>query len=161
MTTLPLDIDKLKNQHKVTVILWFVMVVSVIIYLGIGLFSFKTGRSGNSTDLKFIFYVLSVISILLARFFKSLFLSEERISSTLSKGVHNLGGLLLASYIATFAFCESIAVYGLIMCILWGAGSDFYVLTAISMASFVSNYPGFDFWQETYRKAMVFRGGQS
>jgi hypothetical protein len=161
MTTLPLDIDKLKNQYKVTLILWFAMVVSVIIYLGIGLFFLKTGRSGNSTDFKFIFYLLSVISILLARFFKSLFLSEERISSAVSKGVHNLGGFLLASYIATFAFCESIAVYGLIMCILWGAESDFYILMAISMASFILNYPRFDFWQEAYRKAMVFRGGQS
>jgi hypothetical protein len=161
MTAPPLDMDKLKNQHKVTVILWFAMVVSAIIYLGIGLFFFKTGRSSDSTDFKFIFYVLSVISILFSRFLKSFLLSDERISSALSKDVHNLGGLLLASYTVTFAFCESIAVYGLIMCILWGAGSDFYVLMAISMASFILNYPGFEFWQETYRKAMLYRGGRS
>jgi hypothetical protein len=160
MTALPLDIDKLKNQYKVTVVLWFAMVVSIIIYLGIGLFLSKIGRSSNSTDFKFIFYVLSVISILFPKFFKSFLLSEERISRALSQGVHNLGGLLLASCMVTFAFCESIAVYALIMCILWGAESDFYILMAISMISFVLNYPRFDFWQETYRKALLYRDGR-
>lgn len=129
------------------------MVVSIIIYLGIGLFLSKIGRSSNGMDFKFIFYVLS-ISILLARFFKYLLLSEERISRALFKGVHNLGRLLLASCIVTFAFCKSIAVYGLIICVLWGAESDFYILMAILMLLFVLNYPRFDFWQEAYRKAL-------
>ena len=155
MALSPEDENKLKNQYRVTVIIWFSMVVSILIYLGFGLFFIEPRQSSIIRGFRFVFYTLSAVSILLSRFLRSILLSSERILNTISDGVSTLGALLLGYYVITFAFCESIAIYGLIIYLLSGLKVDLCLLSALSLISFIFNYPKFEFWQETYERASI------
>jgi hypothetical protein len=158
MVLSPEDENKLRNQYRVTLILWFAMVVSILIYLGFGLFFIESQQSSIIRGFRFVFYTLSVVSILVSRFLRSILLSSERILNALSDGVLTLGALLLGYYVVTFAFCESIAIYGLIIYILSGLKVDLCLLSALSLISFVFNYPKFEFWRETYERASIRAG---
>jgi len=154
----PEDESKLKNHYRVTVIVWFAMLVSVLIYLGLGLFLIKREPNSTGGEFQFVFYILSVISVLLSRFFRSFLLSDERIASAISRDVLNLAGLLQSHHIVTFAFYESIAIYGLVLYAVWGIKTDSYILLALSLLCFVLNYPKFELWQETYENARRLSG---
>ncbi|MBI2486967.1 MAG: hypothetical protein HYW01_08410 [Deltaproteobacteria bacterium] len=151
--------NRLKNQYKITVIIWFAMTLSVLIYVGLGLFLFDREDGGTGGEFKFLFYMLSFVSILSPRFFKSIILSGEKISNASSSSASNLAGLIQTYHMVTFAFCESIAIYGLVFYIIWGNKADFYILSGLSLICFIFNHPKFEFWQQIYERSHRLSGG--
>jgi hypothetical protein len=151
--------NRLKNRYKITVVIWFDMLLSVLIYVGLGLFLFDREGGGTGGEFKFLFYMLSFVSILSPRFIKSIILSEEKISNASCSSASTLAGLIQTYHMVNIAFCESIAIYGLVFYIIGGNKADFYILCVLSLIWFVFNHPKFEFWQRIYERSHRFSGG--
>jgi hypothetical protein len=50
--------------------------------------------------------------------------------------------------IVTFALCETVAIFGLILFLLTGNGLDFYVFMVISLGFFYLFYPKYEQWEQ-------------
>jgi hypothetical protein len=55
---------------------------------------------------------------------------------------------LMTAAVITYAFCESIAVLGLILYFLGGSPTDFYVFMLISLFFFSVYFPKYSRWEE-------------
>ena len=73
----PEDENRLKNHHKITVIIWFAMTLSVLVYVGLGLFPLIEKTVVQFENLASC-SMLSFVLILCPSFFKSIILSGEK-----------------------------------------------------------------------------------
>ncbi|MDI6852166.1 MAG: hypothetical protein QME75_00995 [Deltaproteobacteria bacterium] len=55
--------------------------------------------------------------------------------------------------IITFALCEAVAVYGLVLFLLTGNSFDFYIFFAFSLFLFYIFFPKYDAWERIVRSA--------
>ena len=74
----PGDENGLKNHHKITVIIWFAMTLSALVYVGLGLFPLIEKTVVQFENLASC-SMLSFVLILCPSFFKSIILSGEKI----------------------------------------------------------------------------------
>jgi len=54
----------------------------------------------------------------------------------------------MTAAVITYAFCESIAVLGLVLYFLGGSSTDFYVFMVISLFFFSVYFPKYERWEE-------------
>ena len=50
--------------------------------------------------------------------------------------------------IISFALCESIAIYGLVLFLINGGRPEFYLFLLVALAAFAIHFPRFGRWQE-------------
>jgi hypothetical protein len=50
--------------------------------------------------------------------------------------------------IITFALCETLAIFGLVLFLLTGSGLDFYIFMVISLGYFYLFFPKYEQWEE-------------
>lgn len=66
---------------------------------------------------------------------------------------------LISSAIVTYALCESVAIYGLVLFLLNGDSSDLYLFIALSVLFFAVYFPKYSRWEEWF-KARVKAAGR-
>lgn len=58
---------------------------------------------------------------------------------------------LISSAIVTYALCESVAIYGLVLFLLNGDSSDLYLFIALSALFFAVYFPKYSRWEEWFK----------
>ena len=58
---------------------------------------------------------------------------------------------LISSAIVTYALCESVAIYGLVLFLLNGDSSDLYLFIVLSVLFFAVYFPKYSRWEEWFK----------
>lgn len=151
MVPLP-DETQLTGRRKAFVI-GLAMVFGVFIYAGIIEFLARnkapfTGYAPLHWN-TFSMLRLALLGAALLDFALIPFLRRRILSAPVRKGEVSSGaGRLISSCIVSFALCESIAVYGLVLFLISGARPEFYVFLSLSLLAFLINFPRQERWQE-------------
>jgi hypothetical protein len=135
--------------------LW--MIGSVFVYAIIVEFVKNIGHSNGATSpapsaaiLRYVLFgVAAVISSLIRAINNHFLAGDVRIAGTgtASRYSPDIQRLMTAA-VVTYAFCESIAVLGLILYFLGGSPTDFYVFMLISLFFFSVYFPKYGRWGE-------------
>lgn len=144
--------DDLRRTYRTTVIIGLVMMASLVIYL-IVVSLLDQARSAAEVPPPAVqgaaYYAcigISIVVILLARSASAMVLNARGASEP-----QPLQRLQTAAII-TFALSEVPAVLGLVLFILGGSATDFYLFLLISLFSFSLTFPKFSQWEEWGRK---------
>ncbi len=121
-------------------IIWFAMLMSLVIYLFVGLYA--GARLGPSMKedaigiLRTLLYIVSFVTLIATRYIRKLVLSRK---SQYHPSSQTLQHPTLQSYttatIAALAMSESIGIYGLVLFFLGKNSMDLYLLILISAAA--------------------------
>jgi len=134
--------NTLQQQFKTTNYLGLAMIGAVFLYAGIvtginhGLIPFKPHQlidAHISGTVKYILLFVSALHYFVIRFF-------QKISV---KAVNRLP----AASIIIFALCEAVSIYGLVLFLLTGIYTDFFIFMAISLFYFYIFYPRYQDWE--------------
>lgn len=149
--------DELKKRWQLTALIAAAMVASVFIY---GLVAQVIGQSGSlpgysgskeqAQMLRLILFAVaigdSLFSFLIKRFLLAAGAGVENMREELVVIV--LAQKLQVTTIVALAFCESVAIIGLVLFFLTGNTTDFYILLGFSLVLFALHFPRFSKWQE-------------
>jgi F0F1-type ATP synthase membrane subunit c/vacuolar-type H+-ATPase subunit K len=137
----------LQQQFKTTNYIGLAMMASVFIYAIIvlaidkGYIPYKAPRlvdSNTITALKYILLAVSLLNYFVIRFFQRFALQAPN--------------YLPPGAIITFALCEAVAIFGLVVFFLSGNGTDFYLFMVISLLYFYLFYPKYADWEKLWNK---------
>ncbi len=101
--------------------------------------------------LRYLLLGITVIEFFVIRVMKNLILSGGGRVSTLSGQGDPLFSKvqkLFTAAIVSFAFCESVAIYGLVLFIIGGSSLDFYLFAFLSLIFFAVYFPKYSQWEE-------------
>jgi F0F1-type ATP synthase membrane subunit c/vacuolar-type H+-ATPase subunit K len=148
---------ELKKGYRQARIIGMAMVFSVLVYaLVVEIVRMNPGFSkeplvpDGADSIKYVLLGLALIQFFLIRMIRGRFLSRESGQTTnLQTGAVStrLTGLLVMSII-TYALCESIAVYGLVLFFVTKRPFDFYLFMGISLLYFAAYFPRYTQWEE-------------
>ena len=133
----------LQQQFKTTNYVGLAMMASVFLYavivIGIdrGYIPYKVSHIIDISILSKVKYILLAISIVhyfIIRFFQKFSLKSA--------------AYLPAASVLTFALCEIVSIYGLVIFLLTGNSMDFYIFMLISLLYFYIFYPKYADWEE-------------
>lgn len=65
---------------------------------------------------------------------------------------------LMTTAVVTFALCESVALFGLVLFLLQGATSDFYLFLVVSLLYFSIFFPRYSAWEAWVKEKQQPRG---
>jgi hypothetical protein len=148
---------ELKRGYRQARIIGMVMVFSVLVYAVIvELMSNNPGFSeepllpDGADFIKYIFLGLAFIQFFVIRMIRRRFLSWEsrQATSLRTEVVSTRTAKLLIASIITYALCESIAIFGLILFFLTRSPFDFYLFMGISLLYFAAYFPRYAQWEE-------------
>jgi len=149
--------DELKKRWQITALISAAMMASVLAYL---LVAGILERSGNFPAspvpgdqmrmLRIVIFVIAIGDGLFSFIIKGFLLKGADIPQGVSENliVPVLAQKLQTSTIVVMAFCESVAIFGLVLFILTGGSTDFYILLALSLALMAVHFPRLDKWRE-------------
>lgn len=135
----------LQQQFKTTNYIGLFMMASVFIYavivLGIdkGYIPYKAGQvinPGTSAIIKYILLGVALLQYFLIKFFQKFSLKAPN--------------YLPPGAIIIFALCEAVAIYGLVLFLLSGNSTDFFLFMAISLLYFYLFYPKYSDWERLW-----------
>ncbi len=135
----------LQQQFKTTNYIGLAMMASVFIYavlvLGIdkGYLPFKTRQIINpdtGTSLRYIFLGVSFGHYFIIRYFRRFSLRSPQYMPP--------GAIII------YALCEAVAIYGLVLFLLSGNSTDFFVFMVISLLYFYLFYPKYADWERLW-----------
>ncbi len=138
--------DELKSSYRVATLIGVAMIVTILIYIVLvevlkrGLFPEGSPPLQEMGILRYAFFALAVVQILLIRYVREIILSR-------GNGIQRL----LVATIVTFALCESIAILGLILFLLGRDSFDFYCLAGLAMILFILYFPKYSQWEDWIR----------
>jgi hypothetical protein len=134
----------LKSRYLAVNFIGLAMIAAVFAYAGVvevikwqwsPFTGFAQLPSQTAVLLKYIFLVLAAAQYIIIKVMQKLILA---------KSVDNLP----QAAIVTFALCETVAVFGLVLFLLNGNGLDFYVFMVISLGFFYLFFPKYEQWEE-------------
>ena len=146
----------LQKAYKVTVVIGLVMIGTLVIYTGIVEF-LKTKDSGfkefgAAPDvvalLRYVLLGVTIVEFFAIQFVKKAMLSAGARVQTSVTGPMGPEAQLVSAAIVTFALCESVAVYGLVLFLLGRSTPDFYLFLLISVFYFGIFFPRYGAWEE-------------
>ncbi len=135
----------LQQQFKTTNYIGLAMIASVFLYaiivFGIdqGYLPYKAqpgANSGTFTTLKYILLVLAILHYFIIQFFQKFSLKSA--------------AYLPPAAIITFALCEAVSIYGLVLFFLTGNATDFFIFMVISLLYFYLFYPKYADWERLW-----------
>ena len=92
--------------------------------------------------LRWILAALALATLGLVRFLQR---------TILANGALPLVRRLQSAAVVGLALCESVAIYGLVLFMVAGRASDFYVFAALALVGFVLYFPRLQVWEERAR----------
>ena len=140
--------ETLQQQFKVTNYIGLAMIGSVFIYAAIvlaidhGYVPLGIPPAANNpvfTQLKYILLIISIIFYFIIR------LLQNRLPKFLKNQPR--AGILPTVSLITWALCEAVAIYGLVLFILTWNRNDFFLFMAISLLYFYLFYPKYADWE--------------
>ena len=125
-------------------IIWFAMLVSLAIYLFVGLH--VSGNLEGSMDqdtfatLKYSLYIVTFITLIITRYVRKLILSakggcKQAANNSRSLGQNPAFQKYATASIVAWAMSESIGIYGLVLFFLGKNTSDLYLFILVSAAA--------------------------
>jgi F0F1-type ATP synthase membrane subunit c/vacuolar-type H+-ATPase subunit K len=152
---------ELKKGYRQARIIGMAMVFSVLVYALIveimrinPAFSREPLLPKGADSIKYIFLGLALIQFFLIKMIRRRFLLREpgqatRLQTGLQTGSVSIKvARLLVTSIITYALCESIAVYGLVLFFVTKRPFDFYLFMGISLLYFAAYFPRYTQWEE-------------
>jgi len=152
---------ELKRGYRQATIIGMAMVFGVLIYaLIVEIMRMNPGFLGeplylkDTDSIKYILLGLALIEFFLIRMIRGRVLSRKQDQTTkLQRGSFSTKVTkLLITSIITYAFCESIAVYGLVLFFVTKRPFDFYLFMGISLIYFAAYFPRYAQWEEWVRE---------
>ncbi len=150
--------EKLGQYHRMATVIGYGMIGTLLIFTAVvetlkGM-NYETQGFWPPSALEILRYLLlgiTLIEFFMIRIVKKMILSGGGRMSTLS----NQGDPLLSKVqklftaaIVTFAFCESVGIYGLVLFIIGGSSFDFYLFIFLSLVFFAVYFPKYPQWEE-------------
>jgi F0F1-type ATP synthase membrane subunit c/vacuolar-type H+-ATPase subunit K len=150
--------EKLGQYHRMATVIGYGMIGTLLIFTAVvetlkGM-NYETRGFLPSSALEVLRYLLlgmTLVEFFMIRIVKKMILSGGARMSTLS----NQGDPLLSKVqklftaaIVTFAFCESVGIYGLVLFIIGGNSFDFYLFVFLSLVFFAVYFPKYPQWEE-------------
>ncbi|MBI5199345.1 MAG: hypothetical protein HZA09_04935 [Nitrospirae bacterium] len=148
--------DELKRGYRIATIIGIAMIASVFIYAFVvefikkeftpfvGFFPFS-----EAGVLKYILLGITISEFFLIRFIRNLILSGRGAMSASYQTGQSSASIqrLITMSIITYALCESVAIYGLVLFFLAGDSLDFYTFMFISLIYFAMYFPRYSQWE--------------
>ena len=150
--------DDLRKAYRITAFIGLAMIASLVVYAVVAEVIKKQhapfGGFSPMPDvistLRYVLLGVVAVEFFAIRFLNTLMLSGKapiRSSSMVSPFSPGVQRLISAS-IVTFAMCESVAIYGLVLFLIQGNSSDFYLFLALSLFYFIIYFPRYGIWEE-------------
>ena len=153
------DETNLKNAQKVALMISFAFIFTLVIYAGLAEFFLgDLDLSKGSSDISLLRYILmaaAAIEVILMVIIKNRILSgetkiiqqpgPEKDSSKPDEG--EFINRLRSAHIITYALCESIAIYGLILFMLGKDKTEFYAFLGVSLFLMLVHFPKYEDWK--------------
>jgi len=140
----------LKAAHRNTAIICRAMMSSLLVYAIVVEVMAAQNKpfdgfmsTANINPLRYIFWAVGLSQIGLARIVRSLLLAKAA-----SDDMATLGMKLTRCSIITFAFCEVPAILGLVLFLIGGLRTDFYILLSISWGAKFIYFPRYAEWEK-------------
>ena len=160
MTTNP---DGLKEAYRRTAVIGVAMMSTLVMYLVVALVVESTndpfeGFAGLEDGglLRNLFLGLSLLQIVAIKIIRSraLYTPHQPVpyQEATPARQSQLRSRLVALSIVTFALAESIAVFGLVLFLLNGEATDFYVFLGLSLLTFIMFFPQYHQWEAWLQK---------
>jgi len=153
------DDTNLRNAQKGALIISFVFIFSLVIYAGVAEFflgdlNLDTGSS-DFGFLKYILMAFAAVEVVMMPIIKNHILSGETPflqppdSKKDSPGPDEAQFInrLRTAHIITYALCESIAIYGLMLFFLEKDKTVFYAFLGVSLFLMLVHFPKYDDWK--------------
>lgn len=150
--------DDLRKAYRITAFVGLAMIASLIVYaVVVELIKKQNAPFGGFSPmpevigkLRYVLLGVVVVEFFVIRFLNKLMLSGKaplRSSPTAGPFTSEVQRLISAS-IVTFALCESVAIYGVVLFLIQGNTSDFYLFLALSLFYFIVYFPRYGNWEE-------------
>lgn len=160
--------NDLKKAYRTTMLIGLWLIGSVFVYAIIVEFVKTIGHAIGAVSpapsaaiLRYVLFGVAAVIFFLIRVINNHFLAGDvrtTRTETASRYSPDIQRLMTAAVI-TYAFCESIAVLGLILYFLGGSPTDFYVFMLISLFLFSVYFPKYRRWEEWMKGRFKSAGG--
>ncbi|MBI5182493.1 MAG: hypothetical protein HZA06_06245 [Nitrospirae bacterium] len=154
--------NELKKGYRIAVIIGIAMIASVFVYAVIveliksGGIPFKGVTPFPKFDiLRYVLFGIAIFTFFIIRLIRSIVLSNRAATPQPAQGQPSfllVQKLVMASVI-TYALCESVAIYGLVLFFMALNSNDFYIFMIISLIYFAVYFPRYSQWEEWSKKA--------
>jgi hypothetical protein len=154
--------ESLRKGHRTAVIIGWLMILSVLAYAGVAEYLTRSNApfAGFAPLPKDIFNKLRLVllGVCLLDFAFIPFLRNRVLFAQNRPDMPAPGrpltpeSKLVASSIITFALCESIVIYGIVLFLVNGARQEFYFFFFLSLIAFAVHFPRYERWQEWAQK---------
>jgi hypothetical protein len=151
--------EELRKAYKITVIIGVFMMSSLLVYAAVvelikkefaPFAGFSPLPDDQVTMLRYALLGLAAVAFFLIRYLKRVMPTPKSPS-----GISQIYGQYspevqkcMTVEIVTFALCESVAIYGLVLFLIQGNSMDFYVFLLLSLFYFAIYFPRFGTWEE-------------
>ena len=150
--------NDLRKAYRISAFIGLTMITSLIAYAVVvelikkqnAPFSGFAPLPDVIDTLRYALLSVVVVEFFMIRFLNKIMLSgkgQPQSSAATSPFAPNVSRLVAAS-IVTYALCESVAIYGLVLFFIQGNSNDFYLFVGLSILSFVVYFPRYDNWEE-------------
>ena len=150
--------EKLGQYHRMATVIGYGMIGTLLIFAAV----VETLKGKNYETrgflpssaleiLRYLFLGITLVEFFVIRIVKKMILSGGgRMSALSNQGDPLLSKVqkLFTAAIVTFAFCESVGIYGLVLFIIGGSSFDFYLFILLSLAFFAVYFPKYPQWEE-------------
>jgi F0F1-type ATP synthase membrane subunit c/vacuolar-type H+-ATPase subunit K len=142
--------EELRRGYRLATIIGIAMISCLLIYAFIVEFikvnvNININLPSSMVDLlRYLFFGIAIVEFFLIRFLRSHMISGPPSAAKIQK--------LLSMTIFTYALCESVAIYGLILFLIGGRRFDFYSLMILSLIFFAIYFPRYAQWEESLQK---------
>jgi F0F1-type ATP synthase membrane subunit c/vacuolar-type H+-ATPase subunit K len=138
--------EELKRVYRMAKIVGIAMISALFIYAFIvefikGNVNININLPSSMVDLlRYVFFGMAIVEFLLIRFLRSYMVSGAPSQAKIQK--------IFSMTFLTYALCESVAIYGLILFLIGGKRFDFYGLMILSLIFFAITFPRYAQWEE-------------
>jgi F0F1-type ATP synthase membrane subunit c/vacuolar-type H+-ATPase subunit K len=150
--------DDLRKAFRMTVFIGAAMIASVFVYAVVVEIIKKQHEPFHGfapmgdivSTLRYALLGVVAVVFFVIRFLNKLMLSTKtpiRSAAMVSPFSPEVQRLISAS-IVTFALCESVAIYGLVLFLIQGNSGDFYLFLVLSLFFFSIYFPRYGKWEE-------------
>ncbi|MGE5172392.1 MAG: hypothetical protein ACM3MD_01030 [Betaproteobacteria bacterium] len=153
--------DDLKKAYRMTAFIGLAMMASLLIYtVLVELIKKQYEPFGGFSPmpdvvptLRYALFAVAVVEFFIIRIVNKLNLSGTLPVSSkpqIGRSTQYLPPVqrLISGAVVTFALCESVAVYGLVLFLMQGITTDFYSFLLISLFYFSIFFPKYSAWEE-------------
>ncbi len=150
--------DDLRKAYRMTAFIGLAMIASLVVYaVVVDLIKKQNAPFGGYAPmpdaivmLRYALLGVAAVEFFVIRLMNRLMLSGKvplRNSPATARFAPEVQRLVSSS-VVTYALCESVAMYGLVLFLIQGNTGDFYLFLAVSLFYFIVTFPRYGNWEE-------------